>query len=61
MIVNKTTGKNYIGTKIDTDADLKEALNTSVQQGVNQETCKVTSRNPQCNCPKVKNDDFLWN
>jgi len=59
--ISKTTGKNYIGTKIDTDADLKEALNSSMQQGVNQETCKVTSRNPQRNCPKVKNDDFLWN
>ena len=57
--ISKTTGKNYIGTKIDTDADLKEALNSSMQQGVNQETCKVTSRNPQRNCPKVKNDDFF--
>jgi hypothetical protein len=47
--ISKTTGKNHIGTKIDTDAVLKEALNSSVQQGVNQETCKVTSRNPQRN------------
>ena len=68
--ISKSTSKNCIGTIIDINADLKEALNFNVQQGDNQELCinpiennKVISRNSklQCNCPKVKNDDFLWN
>jgi len=44
------------------------ALNA--QQGDNQETCNNSIKNIkeisgksklQRNCPKVKNDDFLWN
>jgi hypothetical protein len=64
--IPKTTSKNFIGTKIDIDA---EALNSNAQQGVNQELCKtphnnnkVISRNSklQRNCPKVKNNDFVY-
>jgi hypothetical protein len=48
----------------------KETGTLNAQQVVNQETCnnstktiKETSKNSklQRNCPKVKNDDFLWN
>jgi hypothetical protein len=65
-----TSSKHCIGTIIDTDADLRDALNSNAQQGVSQELCNITTKNNkeisrvsklQCKCPKVKNDDFLWN
>jgi hypothetical protein len=65
--ISKTTSKNCIGTKIDIDADLKDALNSNAQQRVNQELCKISTKNNKeisrnsklhRNCPKVKNYDF---
>jgi hypothetical protein len=56
-----------IGTISDTDADLKDALNSNVQQGVSQELCTITTKNNteisrvsklQRKCPKVKHKDF---
>jgi hypothetical protein len=64
-----TTSKHCIETIIDTDADLKDALNSNAQQGVSQELCTITTKNNkeisrvsklQHKCPEVKNKDFLW-
>ena len=56
-------GKNSTVTRIRVEADLKAMSASNVQQDINQELCKVPCRNLkiQRNCPKVKNDDFLWN
>ena len=68
--ISEISNTNCIETKIDTDAELKEALNSNAQQEDNQESRrnptksnKEISRNLklQWNCPKVKNNDFLWN
>jgi hypothetical protein len=56
---------------IRTVAEVNKAVGIpSAQQGDNQETCNSPSKNInkisrktklQRNCPKIKNDDFLWN
>jgi hypothetical protein len=40
-----------------------EVPHSNAQQGTNQELRKVTNRHSklQRNCPKIKNEDFLWN
>ena len=56
-------GKNSSVTRIRMEADLKAMSASNVQQDINRELCKVSCRSLkiQQNCPKVKNDDFLWN
>ena len=68
--ISEISNTNCIETKIDTDAELKEALNSNAQQEDNQESRRNPTKNNkeigrnlklQRNCPKVKNNDFLWN
>ena len=60
---SSTVGKNSSVTRIRMEADLKAMSASNVQQDINRELCKVSCRSLkiQQNCPKVKNDDFLWN
>jgi hypothetical protein len=58
---SRSPSKKEVGTKkiLNKDASTKEYLSTDTHL----EDSKETSRNSklQRNCPKLKNDDFLWN